>query len=287
MQARPAFVIKAKDFGKSLAFYTEGIGYEVTEQEPATELAVLSGDGMAILLAGPTVTELDPHTAEGYRVLQRGIWRNSEDMDAEREKLNGLGYNEIETSELPWGDREMRVATPEGLTITYQAEPKRTSEEQIALIAAGPDDLKAALDGLSEADYDLTREEGGWSVRQVLHHIVDAEMVMLGELRVGIGVSGVKFAPNWQGNDEMDKGLQYASEPVAPAIALFGASRMVAAQTLNQTPDYAERSVTEVVAGDPSQPGQKRTMQSLVNGMISHAAEHIYEMKEIRKANSK
>src|SRR5689334_16474700 len=80
MQARPAFVIKAKDFGKSLAFYTEGVGYEVTEREPNAELAVLSGDGMSLLLAGPTVADVAPHAADGYRVLRQGIERGSNDL---------------------------------------------------------------------------------------------------------------------------------------------------------------------------------------------------------------
>ena len=46
----------------------------------------------------------------------------------------------------------------------------------IATLAALPENLRAALDGLSDARLDTAYREGGWTVRQLVHHIADSHM---------------------------------------------------------------------------------------------------------------
>jgi len=43
-------------------------------------------------------------------------------------------------------------------------------------IAATPAKVRAAVAGLSEAQLDTPYREGGWTVRQVVHHLVDSHM---------------------------------------------------------------------------------------------------------------
>jgi uncharacterized damage-inducible protein DinB len=43
-------------------------------------------------------------------------------------------------------------------------------------IAATPAKVRAAVAGLSDAQLDTPYREGGWTVRQVVHHIVDSHM---------------------------------------------------------------------------------------------------------------
>ncbi len=43
-------------------------------------------------------------------------------------------------------------------------------------IAALPDQLRAAVAGLSEADLDTPYRPGGWTVRQVVHHVPDSHL---------------------------------------------------------------------------------------------------------------
>lgn len=54
------------------------------------------------------------------------------------------------------------------------------SEEQksklIAEIAQTPANLRAALNGLTPAQLDTTYREGGWTVRQVVHHVPDSHL---------------------------------------------------------------------------------------------------------------
>lgn len=54
-----------------------------------------------------------------------------------------------------------------------------THEERraaVATIAALPDRLEAAVQGLTEVQLDLPTRAGGWTVRQVVHHLADAHL---------------------------------------------------------------------------------------------------------------
>lgn len=48
--------------------------------------------------------------------------------------------------------------------------------EHIAQIAELPKSMRAAVAGLSEAQLDTPYREGGWTVRQVVHHVADSHM---------------------------------------------------------------------------------------------------------------
>jgi uncharacterized damage-inducible protein DinB len=48
--------------------------------------------------------------------------------------------------------------------------------EAIGEIAAVPQKMRAAVHGLNEAQLDTPYREGGWTVRQVVHHVPDSHM---------------------------------------------------------------------------------------------------------------
>jgi uncharacterized damage-inducible protein DinB len=48
--------------------------------------------------------------------------------------------------------------------------------ECIAQIAKAPEHLRRAVDGLSDAQLDTPYRDGGWTVRQVVHHLPDSHL---------------------------------------------------------------------------------------------------------------
>jgi len=58
--------------------------------------------------------------------------------------------------------------------------------EAIARITAQPAALAAAISGLSEAEYDTPYRDGGWTVRQVVHHVADSHMNALIRLKLAL-----------------------------------------------------------------------------------------------------
>jgi hypothetical protein len=62
---------------------------------------------------------------------------------------------------------------------TFQPEYSLTVERRCQLVsemAETPDCLRTAVKGLSESQVDTAYRPGGWTVRQVVHHLADAQM---------------------------------------------------------------------------------------------------------------
>jgi hypothetical protein len=68
--------------------------------------------------------------------------------------------------------------------------PDEISVEQrslaIAVIEALPAKLKDAVHGLSDAQLDTPYRDGGWTVRQLVHHIADSHMNAFCRVRLGL-----------------------------------------------------------------------------------------------------
>lgn len=56
----------------------------------------------------------------------------------------------------------------------------------IAILAALPEKLRAAVDGLSAAQLDTPYREGGWTIRQLVHHVADSHMNSYVRMRLAL-----------------------------------------------------------------------------------------------------
>ncbi len=56
----------------------------------------------------------------------------------------------------------------------------------IATLAEAPEQLRNAVDGLTQRQIDTPYREGGWSVRQVVHHVADSHMNALSRLKLAL-----------------------------------------------------------------------------------------------------
>jgi uncharacterized damage-inducible protein DinB len=59
-------------------------------------------------------------------------------------------------------------------------------EQAISSIAQAPKKLREAVKGLSEAQLDTPYREGGWTVRQLVHHVPDSHMNAYVRLRLAL-----------------------------------------------------------------------------------------------------
>jgi hypothetical protein len=62
-----------------------------------------------------------------------------------------------------------KMETPKEITAAKR-------QQAIASIAATPKNLREAVRGLNDAQLDTPYREGGWTVRQVIHHLPDSHM---------------------------------------------------------------------------------------------------------------
>jgi len=112
------------------------------------------------------------------------------------------------------------------------------TERRSALVAqyeAGPEVLRAAVDGLTDVELDHRPADGGWTPREVVHHVADSEMTSAIRLRRLIAEEDPLIV-GYDG-DEFARRLHYANRPIEPALAAVEAARATTAQILHGLTD--------------------------------------------------
>ena len=108
-------------------------------------------------------------------------------------------------------------------------------------------DVEAALAGATVADLDRPGPDGGWSARQVAHHLADSEATAFVRLRRLIA----EDEPVIAGYDEPEyaRRLHY-DRPIASSLAVLAAVRAASLELLESlTPDEWERRGTHSESG--------------------------------------
>lgn len=82
----------------------------------------------------------------------------------------------------PTADEALRY--PIGRLVRAEQVTPELRKTWVDTIAAQPDKLRAAVAGLSDEQLDTPYRDGGWTVRQVVHHIADTNTVLAVRLRM-------------------------------------------------------------------------------------------------------
>jgi hypothetical protein len=96
----------------------------------------------------------------------------------------------------------------------------------------GPSVVEAALAGATDAELDAQPPDGGWSAREVAHHIADSEITSAIRLRRLIAEDGPAIL-GYDG-EEFARRLYYRDRPVSAALAAIGGVRAVTAEILDR-----------------------------------------------------
>jgi uncharacterized damage-inducible protein DinB len=131
--------------------------------------------------------------------------------------------------------------------------------------------LKVAQE-LSEAELDSS-SSGGWTARQIIHHVADSEAQSYARLRRLIAEPGTQI----QGYDEAGWGenetLGYKELPVAPSLEVFKAVRQSSLEVVKRL----ELSQLDN-AGIHTESG-KYTVKTWLETYISHPLEHAAQIR--------
>ena len=119
-------------------------------------------------------------------------------------------------------------------------------EEIIRKFSEGPGILENAVKDLSEADLDYIPKEGGWSIREIIHHITDGDDLWKTCIKIALGNEEASFTLKWYlalTQLEWSKRWSYKSRSVDVSLALFKANRNHIIQLINNVDDGWNRSV--------------------------------------------
>ena len=177
------------------------------------------------------------------------------------------------------------------LLVTSKADTKLPDEasitEALKHYAAGPDILEAELDGITDAELDSSLSGDSWTIREIIHHLAEADSRHITFTRIALVSSGSAFEFSWHpGNKAMSEALNYTGQPIELALTLFRSNREYFALILSSMAEAAwDRYLA--VKGSPDAEGQNVTVQVWVIGMARHLQEHLEVIAMIRNAHAR
>lgn len=179
-----------------------------------------------------------------------------------------------------------RVVRRHAPKIPWKGSDMKASGDQakiLARFAEGPTQLENALSGLSESGLDLAPSQGGWSIRELVHHVADGDDIWKSCIKMALGNEHAEFHLDWYWSipqTNWSSSWAYAHRSVRPSLELLKAIRRHILDLLAQRPDGWERSV-EIRERD----GQvtRVSVGFVVEMQADHVFHHIDRIHAIRE----
>lgn len=153
----------------------------------------------------------------------------------------------------------------------------KQKEQWLADLKFLPNDVEMAVLNLDEAQLDTPYREGGWTVRQVVHHLADSHMHAYLRCKLAMTENNPTISPYeenaWASLDDV------FAEPINVSTTLLHAlhRRWVAALKNYDDAKWEQQSVFH-----PGR-GRKMTLWELLGLYTWHGRHHVAHINELRK----
>jgi uncharacterized damage-inducible protein DinB len=148
----------------------------------------------------------------------------------------------------------------------------------------GPAQLEDALTGLSESQLDFSLDPGSWSIRQIVHHLVDGDDIWKTCIKAALGNSNAVFSLQWYTDKqqmEWPENWAYASRALESSLALFRANRCHILDLLEHISGSCEKSIR---FQRPEKPELRITVFDVLELHVQHLTDHTQDIRAIRDA---
>jgi hypothetical protein len=140
----------------------------------------------------------------------------------------------------------------------------------------GPELLAVAITGAAGPEFDFVPEPGKWSIRQIMAHVSDSELVGADRFRRVIAEDNptlVGFDQNaWAAN------LDYSKRKPSQALEMFRRIRAESYEMLKELPEQVFDR-----AGNHTERGSI-TLRQLLKIYAEHAESHAIQLRHVREA---
>lgn len=153
----------------------------------------------------------------------------------------------------------------------------------MARFADGPARLEQALAGLHDADLDAAPVQGGWTMRQIVHHIVDGDDLWKQCIKAALGNEQGEFTLEWYWvlpQDTWADRWAYAGRPIDVSLALIKATRAHVTELLAHIADGWSRSIT---VRKPTGETTRLTVGAVVQMQAEHLEHHLHRIVALRQ----
>jgi hypothetical protein len=134
--------------------------------------------------------------------------------------------------------------------------------------------LESALAGLGEAELDRAVAPGEWSVRQIVHHVADTEIIAGARLRMLLSRDGVPFPTYDQA--ELARAAEPGARSVESSLALIRAAHQANVELLRSLlPEAWSRSCEHEETG-------RYTVDDWLERRAGHLRGHAEQIRQAR-----
>ncbi|MCU0411689.1 MAG: DinB family protein [Bacteroidetes bacterium] len=161
--------------------------------------------------------------------------------------------------------------------------PKGDRAAILAQYADGPVQLERVINDLTDTELDHTPSTGGWSIREIVHHIADGDDIWTVGIKMALGNEHAEFHLDWYSpfpQTTWASHWAYAKRPVHSSLALLKATRANVLDLLAHRTDAWERSAT---IREPNGEITRVSVGFIVEMQASHVFHHIKRIEEIRR----
>lgn len=162
--------------------------------------------------------------------------------------------------------------------------PKPNIEGPLASWNKIPSKIRRAIRGLGEEQLDASGGSEGWSIREYVHHLVEANLIASNMIICAIAADGHNFDWTWVWpNKAWLKRMGYDKANVAPAIATLDALSRHISNLIAANPRSLKRKVN--VNDTPDAERYALTVEQILLQEIHHADTHLNDIAQIRNSN--
>ncbi|WP_144938976.1 DinB family protein [Paenibacillus sp. 32O-W] len=138
--------------------------------------------------------------------------------------------------------------------------------------------LMEVLDGLDDRELDLSRGEGKWTIREIVHHIVECDLNYFQINRYALANTGEKYFFNEFDAHVWNQSMNHNQRDIRIEVQLFSTIREYISYLCKIIPNSLDRILVH-------QNGTA-TVRDALNHDINHSYHHIEQIKETRRIHS-
>ncbi len=145
----------------------------------------------------------------------------------------------------------------------------------------GPILLEQTVMGLRDSDLDFKPSGGGWSIRQIVHHIVDGDDIWKSFIKMVIGNEQAEFSLGWYSSQSQDTWADrwaYSKRSIGTSLSLLKAIREHVLQLLASVPEAWNRTV---VVRTPDGKIERVPVGFVIQMQADHLLHHVERIRAI------
>lgn len=162
-------------------------------------------------------------------------------------------------------------------------ESPKNQKKILELFKQGPNTLENALAGLTDSELDYAPSNGGWTIRQIIHHISDGDDLWKTCIKIALGNEQAEFTLQWYlalPQIEWAKRWNYENRSIDVSLALLRANRGHILQLLEYAPDGWTKSVQ---FRDSNGEIEVVPVGFVIQMQVDHVVHHVNRILAIRK----